>query len=751
MTAPARSDHDPPRSDADPRTPDADPRRSLYLALGVHNHQPAGNFGWVFAEHYERAYRPFLEVVESHPAIPWSLHITGPLLLWLAENHPEYIQTVRRLAAVGRLELKGGGFYEPILAAIPDEDKHEQLRRLTCHLTELFDVTPTGAWLAERVWEPHLARPLADAGLQYAVLDDSHFFAAGVSPEGTFGYHVTEEEGRRFDLFPINKDLRYLIPFRDPMETVDFLREVHARHERRREAGRLPPDAPPPLVVYDDDGEKFGGWPDTHEHVYGTGWLQRFLAALEHETAAGWLRVVTLGEFRRRFPPVGRVYLPTASYAEMLEWSGGFYRNFLVRYDEANLLHKRMLDTGTRVRRRLAALETADGGEGAAGALQAALTARDRVLRAQCNDTYWHGIFGGLYLPHLRHAAYADLIEAERLLGPEARPALEIGDLDLDGHQEVTLRSADLTVLVAPARGGVLLALDHLPTCFALLDTLRRRREPEHLALESLAAERSAGRQETAGPERVPGEEDRDDVSRSIHERVCMKEPGLERLLFVDSLPRHAFLDRFFAPETRLEELQESRARDLGDFAAAPYAWVANPAAGVELRRAGTVAGRAVALTKIVQLPRDRPGALSVRYRLVVGRPAPGVAGNEGPTPTVLFAPELTLTLLAGWSSTHTVRVNGRRVQQDRLADAATHPGAASVTLKDENRPLTVHVTWRAPIPATLHRYGVITVSRSENGFERVYQGTALVPCWPLDLEIGAALQIDFNLEVTSA
>ena len=38
----------------------------------------------------------------------------------------------------------------------------------------------------------------------------------------------------------------------------------------------------------------------------------------------------------------------------------------------------------------------------------------DHLYRSQCNDAYWHGVFGGLYLNHLREAAYSNLLRAER-------------------------------------------------------------------------------------------------------------------------------------------------------------------------------------------------------------------------------------------------------------------------------------------------------------------------------------------------
>ena len=35
------------------------------------------------------------------------------------------------------------------------------------------------------------------------------------------------------------------------------------------------------------------------------------------------------------------------------------------------------------------------------------------LLQGQCNDPYWHGIFGGLYSPHLRTAVWRSLIRSE--------------------------------------------------------------------------------------------------------------------------------------------------------------------------------------------------------------------------------------------------------------------------------------------------------------------------------------------------
>ncbi len=52
-----------------------------------------------------------------------------------------------------------------------------------------FGAQAKGFWLAERVWEPHLVKVLADCGLEYVVVDNSHFLEAGIPVEKQYGYY----------------------------------------------------------------------------------------------------------------------------------------------------------------------------------------------------------------------------------------------------------------------------------------------------------------------------------------------------------------------------------------------------------------------------------------------------------------------------------------------------------------------------------------------------------------------------------
>src|SRR3990170_3424501 len=101
----------------------------LSLVLGVHCHQPLGNFGEVFENAYARAYKPLLETLHRFSGIRLALHVSGVLFEWLGRHRPEWIDRARPLVAAGQVELLAGGFYEPILPILPDHDKVGQIER----------------------------------------------------------------------------------------------------------------------------------------------------------------------------------------------------------------------------------------------------------------------------------------------------------------------------------------------------------------------------------------------------------------------------------------------------------------------------------------------------------------------------------------------------------------------------------------------------------------------------------------------
>lgn len=204
------------------------------FVFAIHNHQPVGNFESVFAEAYDKAYEPFVDVLEKHPSVKITQHWSGPLLEWIVRNHPDLIERMKDMVTRGQLELLTGAYYEAILAMIPEEDRLGQIEKLTEYLHKTFGVWPRGMWLAERVWEPHLVGSLVRAEVEYVMLDDSHFRHTGLSDADLPGYYVTEELGETLKVLPMDRHLRYAIPFHTVPRTLEYLREWARRFPGRR-------------------------------------------------------------------------------------------------------------------------------------------------------------------------------------------------------------------------------------------------------------------------------------------------------------------------------------------------------------------------------------------------------------------------------------------------------------------------------------------------------------------------------------
>jgi 4-alpha-glucanotransferase len=474
----------------------------INLGLVFHQHQPVGNYDFVFEQLFRNSYEPLVACLERHPGVKVGLHYSGPLLDWLQVRRPEYIGRVRALVERGQAEILGGGYYEPALPAISESDRIGQMAKMRDEVARLFGRPPAGAWVAERVWEPTFPTAMADAGYRWTILDDVHFEGAGIKPEDLNSWYLTESEAKTIGVFGSNTRFRYLVPWGSVDDCVDFLRSAGDRE-------------PGSLVAMGDDGEKFGGWPTTFSHCWENGWVERFFERLERESH--WIGSVHLSDWQAGRSPKSLVYLPTTSYREMGAWSlppgeqreleraktilhehggddllhflrGGHWRNFLVRYPEVNLLHKRSL------------LLSAD-----AHAQQNA-AALDHVWQAQCNCPFWHGVFGGLYLEHIRHANFGHLAAADAILRPGMVPP-EMRDWDVDGTDEVCLRSAEHLAIVAPACGGLIEAWDLRGHGWNMTHVVARRPEAYHVGLG----------------EGVGGE------VRSIHDEVKVKDPEVLR------------------------------------------------------------------------------------------------------------------------------------------------------------------------------------------------------------------------------
>ncbi|MGZ3591254.1 MAG: alpha-amylase/4-alpha-glucanotransferase domain-containing protein [Thermodesulfobacteriota bacterium] len=700
----------------------------------IHNHQPVGNSLHILEDAYEKAYFPFIEVLKRYPFMKISIHYTGILWDFFRDHHPEFLQTLRELVEKDQLEMMTGGYYEPILAVLPDADKVGQIKRLTRTIEKEMGMTPQGMWLAERVWEPHLPKCLREAGVEYIAIDDYHFKKSGLREEELYGYYLTEEDGKVLKVFPGSERLRYIIPFHPPEETLEYLSKLRGS---------------PSAAIFADDGEKFGVWPYTYHSVYEEGWLERFFELIGKNL--DWIEPMHLGAYAIRERPLGRIYLSCSSYMEMDEWSlpaeamaeygkvverlknapegeqvrrflkGGFWRNFFVKYPESNDMHKRVL----HLREKIGNEERSPASKN-----------RDPLhylYRAQCNDAYWHGVFGGLYLPHLRHAIYENLIKAETLYDQQMHPEqewvdLEKLDLNGDGDEEVILKNPE-AVLLFSSRGGTLLEMDDRSKAFNILGTLTRRKEAYHQKLLETREQTERGGTSTSR-------------TKTIHEIFDSTEKDLDQYLRFDEYRRVSFLDHFIAEPLDFESFRKCNYQEEGDFIREPYE--------IEARRRGK--DQEVVLFRSGWLRQNGGGdPIEIEKRFSISGREKVVRASyqvtyKGEIRKTNFGVEFNINLLAGNAPDRYYDIPGHSLEDRKLASVGALNGVTEVHLIDEWSKMKVVL--RTDKNGDLWRFPIETVSLSESGFEKIFQGSCLLLYWPLDLEPEKRFEVELELGI---
>ncbi len=715
----------------------------LYLSLVIHNHQPVGQFDFVNEHSVKVSYEPMTALMEQHPDVKCAMHFTGSLLDYLLEHEQPLLARVRALVARGQLEVLAGGYYEPLLTTLPDSDKIGQIHKLIAAVEDTFGMTPRGMWLAERVWEPHLVRPIAQAGIEYVIIDDTHFEAVGYNKEHElFGYFVSEEQGYTVRVFPTLSYLRYAIPWDTVPNLFDWLKQQH-------ESAPLP-NFQPKLAFMGDDGEKFGVWPGTWEHNWGEGqYMEELFSTIEQHGV--WLKTIRPMDYIDQYPALGRVYLPTASYFEMGQWSlpperfrelerikaefeeagredvlrylrGSVWRNFMVKYDEVNHMHKRMIMVAEKVH----AMPEGD----------AKNEALDLLWRAQANDAYWHGLFGGIYLFNFRVANYANLIAAEELAeGVNAPLTVREFDFNKDSTHEVVLTGDPFNAIWKPNTGGMMLELDYRPLRYNVLNIMTRREEGYHDEVRE-AAEKGVI---------VTPDMEADGVDFAQRDAVRAKEAGIEQHLITDWHRRGAFIDHFLRDDVEIEHVYRAFYGEQGDFVNLPYAVEVQPGEGettVILRRDGHVwvgdHHRPVRVSKSFTF---RHGEDTYRATYTVR--------NLSDAPIdVRFAVELASGFDGGQEMQYChYRVNGggdKRSLREILAhtDVTAHTSVTSIR--------NLALTTRVDQPCTLWTFPLDTVTMSEAGYERGYQGTVYLHIWALHLEPGQEWQGNLTQQVTA-
>ena len=643
--------------------------KTVALLLGVHAHQPVGNFESVLDDAHARCYGPFLRVLHQYPDFCFAIHISGWLLEYMLKHYPEDMALLQEMVQREQAELFGGGFTEPVLASIPTRDRIGQLTKLSDYIKQQLGEIPRGAWLTERVWESTVVPALSDAGIRYVTVDDYHFICTGKDNSTLDGYYSTEEDGRKIDLFPISEALRYRLPFSPADDVVRYLES-------------LADDSKQAAAIYFDDIEKFGIWPETYEWVYERGWLRNFIEGVLNSSI---IKPMRYSDYHAMAKTRGVVYLPTASYVEMNEWTlpvpaAHHYADlvnqekYANRYEQAKPYVRggiwRKLDLSSRYHALPDNKKTPE-------MLKA-------LYEAQANDAYWHGLFGGLYLPHLRRAIYNAMLTLEALIDEVThRPAKVLADLDMDGHDEAFLQNGVLQVVARLDGSASICEFDTYKLRHNFGDTLMRQAEHYHRKVLAQPVHSHSG-EGIANP----------------HERVGSKHEITEADMAVDSHRKTLFCDLWLSEEGISQALNYRRpvaGKTTLDFRAA-------------LRGTGSHSGE---VQKKIALDAN---SLVVRYKFAK-------------VPEGIFKVEINLAMPSCDGPAGRFRI-GENIPGG-FGQAFKFTGLKHIALEDEVLGGAVHLHSNVACGFSSHPH--YSVSQSEAGFEKIMQAVTLELQWPAE------------------
>jgi hypothetical protein len=255
---------------------------------------------------------------------------------------------------------------------------------------------------------------------------------------------------------------------------------------------------------------------------------------------------------------------------------------------------------------------------------------------------------------------------------------------------------------VTPTDGGTISAIDFRPARATLINSLMRRSESYHASLKNAAKN--------------------DPLSvQSIHDQRRVKEEGLERWLHYDRWQRHAFRLLVFGRDRSYDDYATVRLEEDAALAGGQY-------------QVKTVSNSRLALCAaesrdwIVEKAfsfQSTPNGFDIVCDATLGRTALGTA-------PVNVGIEVVINFLAPSTPDRYFQSEGKKFP---LRWSAAVPGG-DLSVVDEWQQVGVRI--EAPATRNFWIAPIETVSESEDGFERIYQGSQVLALWPVELASGA-------------
>ncbi|MDR1909222.1 MAG: DUF1925 domain-containing protein [Spirochaetaceae bacterium] len=417
--------------------------KSLNVFVGSDNHIPYSAEDSEFEYMYHQRLKPFILALNNYPRIKAALHYSGVLLHWIEKAHPEFFMLIGDLISRKQVELIGGGFYEPMMPLISQQDRIGQIEMLTTYIRKQFGKRPLGCWLPASAWDQSLVGALSACGMGYTFLRENQFRAAGLSGEDLYAPCITEDQGKLLMVFPVLKGL-----------TLEGLKDSVVSLLQKTAAG-TPPGGERLLVLCPDcffqDASRTSGEAE----------INRFFEELSR--CGDFLDFTIPSKIYKNKRCRKKAYFSASAAFEAPD-SGNepppLPKRFLVRYSEANGIYSKMVYTGLLINQLR-------------GDKARKQSAQEELWKGQGYDGFCRSPSGGIFRGGVRNAAYRALIEAEKITRSKGAfiPSLMTFDFDLDGEDEYLFQAEYISCYIKTL-GASVFEFDFLPRSWNYLDTL---------------------------------------------------------------------------------------------------------------------------------------------------------------------------------------------------------------------------------------------------------------------------------------
>lgn len=389
---------------------------------------------------YQKKYKKVLTLVYNSSHIKLVLYYSGPLLNWLAKQHPEYIAVLNELINQKRVEVLGAPYYEPVLPLLSISDSLGQIEKMTTLLRKTLKKRSRGIWIPGSLWDQKLVSNLCNSGYGYTFLEESYWTGQGW--KNSHGIFQTEDQGKTLSLYPINRALSEQILTMDCDKIPSYLQR------------NVPKSS---LLCLFFSGERIG-------EKNNFQWLEKFVGCLQ-DHGDQILNVLPIEHQKNHLKDASTIFIKEAQlnqyqdffktqYSEDSGLAGlpthSHFKTFLANHGPSRFLYGKSTYTSLLINQ----------------------IRGDRSKKKIAREYLWKGqnIYGlwnneSSYL--IARQSLASFMEAEKLTRERGifKSSIMKMDIDNDGSEEFVYQGNTYNSAI-DGNSGTLFQLDYLPDCW---------------------------------------------------------------------------------------------------------------------------------------------------------------------------------------------------------------------------------------------------------------------------------------------